>query len=150
MGKKRRVFEAGHRFDESVGPTAGVSYRMGSETEFTRRLESAGFRAWFVPAAIVEHMIRSFQMERQWVLARATRYGKGLCYRNADQLLASTKFQVLPGHQWRKIVETGLRLMLAKLFRKQEQAFHHSWMLRCKWGYFTELRRMRAASRDVQ
>jgi glycosyltransferase involved in cell wall biosynthesis len=149
MAVRARVFEAGHRFEESIGPMAGVSYRMGSETEFTRRMESAGFRAWFVPAAIVEHMIRSFQMERQWVLARATRYGKGLCYRNADELLSGARFQVLPRHQWRKIAETAVQLMIAKLFRRQEQAFHHSWTLRCKWGYFTELRRMRAASRGV-
>ena len=76
MAIRREIFQAGYRFEESIGPRPG-SYAMGSETELTRRLNAAGIRAWHVTDAVVEHMIRGFQMTEEWVLARAIRYGRG-------------------------------------------------------------------------
>ena len=51
---------------------------MGSETEFTVRLERAGHGAWFVADAVVEHMVRPEQMAEEWVLSRAYRHGRGI------------------------------------------------------------------------
>jgi glycosyltransferase involved in cell wall biosynthesis len=76
MAIRMEIFQAGYRFDETIGPRPG-SYAMGSETELTRRLNAAGIRAWHVRGAIVEHMIRSYQMAPEWLLARAVRYGRG-------------------------------------------------------------------------
>jgi glycosyltransferase involved in cell wall biosynthesis len=73
---RRAIFDAGHRFDEAIGPGPG-SYPMGSETALTRRLHAAGVRTFHVPDAVVEHLIRGFQMTPEWILGRAIRYGRG-------------------------------------------------------------------------
>lgn len=76
MALRREVFDAGFRYDETVGPNGGA-YAMGSETEMTRRLAAAGYRSWFCPAARVSHFIRARQLTQAWVLQRAFRFGRG-------------------------------------------------------------------------
>lgn len=41
MAIRRKMFDAEHRFDTSVGPK-GKNYVMGSETKFTSRLHKVG------------------------------------------------------------------------------------------------------------
>jgi hypothetical protein len=77
MAIRGAVLRAGHRFDTEVGPDGTAIYPMGSETEFTRRLERAGHRAWFAADAVVRHMVRPEQMKLEWVLGRAYRCGLG-------------------------------------------------------------------------
>ena len=78
MAVRRSVFEAGHRFSEAVGPDESRRlYAMGGETEFLRRLEAAGHLGWFVPEAVVGHIIRPEQLDEAWILQRAYRYGIG-------------------------------------------------------------------------
>ncbi len=144
MAVRARVFDAGHRFDEHIGPKSGGSYAMGSETEFTKRLEQAGYRARFVGGAAVEHMIRSFQMERHWVLARAERYGRSLCYR--ERLLGQPPPAMLfgvPRFRVRRLAEHCLRLVAATLLGRRQAAFDQSWGLRLEWGYMQECRKAR-------
>lgn len=144
MAVRAQLFDAGHRFDENIGPQSGTSYRMGSETEFTKRLEQQGCRAWFVSHAVVEHMIRSFQMEKSWVLARAVRYGRGLRYREQFQNLPRPAMLFgVPRYRVRSLLEHGLRLAAAKLLGKEKTAFHESWALHCEWGYLREAKETR-------
>jgi GT2 family glycosyltransferase len=77
MAIRGAVLRAGHRFDTEVGPDGTAIYPMGSETEFTRRLERNGHRAWFTADAVVRHMVRPEQMRLEWVLGRAYRCGLG-------------------------------------------------------------------------
>ena len=77
MAVRSNIFEMGYKFDETVGPN-GSNYAMGSETDLLLRLRQAGFKAWHSKNAIVKHMIRSSQMDRRWILARAIRYGRGI------------------------------------------------------------------------
>ena len=78
MAVRRRVFLAGFRFSESVGPDeTRHMYAMGSETEFLRRLEAAGYGGFFAPEAVVDHIIRPEQIDESWILKRAYRYGSG-------------------------------------------------------------------------
>jgi GT2 family glycosyltransferase len=77
MALRGALIRQGHRFDETVGPDGGVGYAMGSETEFTTRLERAGHRAWFAPEAVVTHVVRPEQLAEAWVLGRAYRHGRG-------------------------------------------------------------------------
>jgi hypothetical protein len=77
MAVRRRVFDAGHRFDERIGPDGTMAYAMGSETEFTLRLESLGFRSAHSPAPVVQHQIAAASMTQEWILRRAYRYGRG-------------------------------------------------------------------------
>jgi cellulose synthase/poly-beta-1,6-N-acetylglucosamine synthase-like glycosyltransferase len=77
MAIRGEVLRAGHRFDTDVGPDGTAVYPMGSETEFTRRLERAGYPAWFAKGAMVRHLVRPEQMQEAWVLGRAYRCGLG-------------------------------------------------------------------------
>lgn len=75
MMVRRTVFDAGHRFKEDIGPTKGM-YIMGSETEFTVRVVGLGHKTWFCPLAQVQHIIRTHQLNRDWIMKRAIRYGR--------------------------------------------------------------------------
>ena len=78
MAVRSGVFAAGHRFSETVGPDeTRRMYAMGGETEFLRRMEAAGCTGWFVPEAVVGHIIRPEQLDERWILQRAYRYGIG-------------------------------------------------------------------------
>ncbi|MBT8448006.1 MAG: glycosyltransferase, partial [Gammaproteobacteria bacterium] len=76
MAVRRTLFDAGHRFDEDVGPGPG-NYRMGSETEFTGRMQRLGHGCWHCVAPSVGHIILPAQMDVAWLLNRAYRIGRG-------------------------------------------------------------------------
>ena len=139
MAVRSRIFDEGHRFDEQIGPKSGTSYPMGSETDLTTRLERLGHKAWFVKGAIVRHMIRSFQMERSWVLARAIRYGRGMYRRDRLQKAPPPhKLFGVPRHLLREIPTHFLQATLARLLRDNERRFREEWELRYRWGYLLE------------
>ena len=77
FGIRRDLLEAHLPLPENIGPK-GKDYPMGSES-FLYPLADAGHRTCFVPAARVLHIIRPFQMEREWPLGRVYRYGRGYC-----------------------------------------------------------------------
>jgi glycosyltransferase involved in cell wall biosynthesis len=76
MAVRREVFDRGFRFDEGMGPQ-GRTYPMGGETSFTLRLSQAGYKGWFLPDIVVNHIIRPRQLEREWVRQRAFNFGRG-------------------------------------------------------------------------
>jgi glucosyl-dolichyl phosphate glucuronosyltransferase len=86
MAVRGKIFQAGYRFDESIGPNSSDrNYGMGSETEFCVRVErDAAAQAWFIPAAGVQHIVRDHQMTREFFAARAYRHGRGF----AQQLVS--------------------------------------------------------------
>lgn len=78
MAVRRRIFEAGARYDESIGPNGG-SYAMGSETRLNLEMFQSGHLPWFCPHARVHHIIRAHQVEPAWVVRRAYLFGRGKC-----------------------------------------------------------------------
>src|SRR5262249_9567770 len=70
MAVRQSVFESGHLFSVSIGPN-GKDYPMGSETEFVRRIVRSGFRCWYSPKIVVEHIIDEEHLKRSWILRRA-------------------------------------------------------------------------------
>lgn len=81
MAVRRAVFDRGFRFDEAVGPNgANRYYRMGSETEFARRVGRAGAAAWFARGPLVHHLVRPRQWSEQAFIDRAYRNGLGRAY----------------------------------------------------------------------
>jgi glycosyltransferase involved in cell wall biosynthesis len=128
MSHRRRIFELGYRFDPSVGPS-GTNYAMGSETDFNVRLGEAGFKAWFSPRAIVHHFVRSGQFDRDWILGRAVRFGRGMHRR---QLLRQMQVPPLifgvPRYLVRKIGVQWARYLLA-LPRGSRERFLARWEL---------------------
>jgi glycosyltransferase involved in cell wall biosynthesis len=110
MAVRRSVFAHGNRFDESIGPDGrNALSAMGSETEFTRRLTSAGHRARFVAEARVRHIIRPEQFEESWILARAYRNGLGTARTNPPALTEGRG--LVAGLTWRLL----LRLVVFRL-----------------------------------
>lgn len=76
MAVRRRVFQAGETFSESIGPK-GHNYAMGSEMDLILRLLHQGHQPVFLPNSLVHHIIRSEQMDREWLIKRAFRQGRG-------------------------------------------------------------------------
>lgn len=81
VGIRRAVFDAGHRYDTTIGPS-GRSYIMGSETEMVRRLRRAGYEPVFLPRSKVGHKVREEQYSVRWLLRRSVNYGRMLAFRN--------------------------------------------------------------------
>lgn len=80
MAVRGRVFEAGLRFNENIGPNGSKSYPMGSETEFCRRAGKAGHKAWFARAPQVQHIVRPHQLTTEFWLQRSYRFGRGQAF----------------------------------------------------------------------
>jgi glycosyltransferase involved in cell wall biosynthesis len=58
-----------HKFAEGI--------EMGTETEFTVRTEESGHRSWHFHASPVGHIIRPYQLKREWHAQRAYKHGRG-------------------------------------------------------------------------
>lgn len=108
MAFRRRVFDAGHRFDPAVGPQPG-NYRMGAETEFTERLGRLGYKAWFVPRAEVQHIIRPNQMDPNWIVRRAYRFGRDIYWKEREKAdnAGGAGFRTAPRHVPLALAEAG-------------------------------------------
>jgi glycosyltransferase involved in cell wall biosynthesis len=142
MAVRADVFQSGYRFDEAIGPQRSI-YAMGSESEFLRRLAKAGFKAWHCRDAVVEHIIRSFQMNKKWVLARAVRYGRGQ-YRLAAKELPSLPASLLgiPISLLLHMLAQGLRWGYAKVRADREKVFKTQWQLNFLIGKTIEARQL--------
>ncbi|MGB0748692.1 MAG: glycosyltransferase [Magnetospiraceae bacterium] len=142
MAVRRTVFDAGHRFDEAVGPAPG-QYRMGSETEFTRRLTQAGYKPWFSNAPRVGHIIRPWQMDRDWIIKRSARLGRGVCYRDSGQDPAKTPLLFgVPRWRLRGLLEEMGKWATSTLRADRTAAFAARLEIAFLMGYFAEVRAM--------
>ncbi|UGQ49225.1 glycosyltransferase [Massilia endophytica] len=146
MAIRGHLFAAGLRFDDSVGPAAG-SYPMGGETELTRRLAASGHRAWFCPEARVAHHIRQRQLNEDWILERARRYGRGQ-YRQAPHG-AFPELLGVPRWMFAKASAEAARWLGAVLRGDRKQRFLHRWELAYLRGYIGEAWRGGTAGKRV-
>jgi glycosyltransferase involved in cell wall biosynthesis len=139
---RQAVFAAGFNFDPAVGPK-GNNYPMGNEHEFNLRLIKAGYTAWHAKGAIVEHLIRASQMDRDWVLRRAVRSGRGF-YRIEVRTSLETVRPLfgVPRFIFREIAGQTLRVMRARLDRDENKFFSERWKLNFLIGQAEEARRM--------
>lgn len=140
MAVRRAVFEAGHRFDESIGPNGGV-YAMGSETELTCRLHRAGFLSWFCPAARVAHYIRPQQLSHAHTLERARRFGRGKFRQDAPGRFPEL-FGV-PRWMWSRGLLDLAGLARALLGGDADRLYRRRWELAYLRGYCEEAWRPR-------
>jgi len=150
MAVRAEVFAAGIRFDPSVGPN-GSSYAMGSETELVVRLARLGYRIRCVPDAEVEHFIRHYQLNRDWILRRATRFGRGQLRLAASQQTRPVPTWVgVPRHLFREVLQECLLAIKAALTFDAENAFRARWTLNFLWGQIMEARHLCLDSRDMR
>ena len=147
MAIRAEVFRRGFRFDESIGPRKG-SYAMGSETELTRRLTREGHRAWHTRRAVVEHIIRASQLTREWVLARAVRYGRGQYRLGANSGGRGPRGPIgVPAELLTGIVVQSGWVALTGLAGDAERLFRRRWGLNYLLGKAQEARALRREGR---
>jgi len=138
MAIRAHIFQSGIRFDTSIGPQ-GAAYAMGSETELTERLGRQGHKACHVSAAVVEHFIRKYQMEKSWVFRRAVRYGRGHFRRaRAEDPSVYPNFLGLPLRLAVKLVKPSFRIAAASLRSDDRKVFSARWDFHFLLGYVIE------------
>ena len=138
MAVRRAAFDAGHRFDTSVGPNGGA-YAMGSETELTRRLALAGYRVWHCGGARVAHHIRAHQINTSYVLKKAWRFGRGK-YRQ-DRPGMFPELLGLPRWMLSRYLLECARLVRDAARRDRDGVFRRRWEMAYLQGYFHEARK---------
>ncbi|MFZ4875782.1 glycosyltransferase [Janthinobacterium sp. Mn2066] len=135
MAIRRRMFELGARYDESIGPK-GASYAMGSETRLNLQMYQAGHLPWFCPQARVFHIIRAHQVEMAWVVRRAYLFGRGKCRLQVPEQTV----------EWLGVPRWMLGLyachlagsVLDCLRRDQQSLFQRRWEMASLRGFFHE------------
>jgi glycosyltransferase involved in cell wall biosynthesis len=139
MAVRAGIFRAGRCFDPAIGPDGTRRYAMGSETEFLLRIAREGARAWHVPGAVVEHLVRPPQMRLSWLLGRALRVGR--CQRRLQRVtppLPTGGFSML-GRLGRK----AAGVLVAALRLNRRRLFQAAWALAYTCGYVLEARGVR-------
>jgi len=143
MAIRAEVFNAGIRFDTSIGPR-GKNYPMGSETELVLRLDRLGHRTRHVQRAVVEHLIGQHQMNKSWVLGRATRYGRG------SFRMAQTPYPIgapycfgVPIRLVPKLFKKAVKTIIAWLSFDERAGFSSRWEFNYLLGHIIEARIMR-------
>ena len=148
MAIRSEIFEKGYRFDESIGPNGDPQYPMGSESELTRRLARAGFKAWHCPGAVVEHIIRPSQLTTRWMLQRAVRYGRGQYRLRRDLHAHGTAAMIgVPVRLLLQLVRQSLRVGHADLRRDEGVIFKQRWTLNYLIGQVKEANQLRRERR---
>jgi glycosyltransferase involved in cell wall biosynthesis len=136
MAVRSTVFKSGLKFETSIGPNGG-NYAMGSETEFTCRLAGLGYRSFYVRSAIVKHIIRRHQLNIDWILGRAFRFGRGSYCRENKIADLSNIAMIFGIPRWMLI--RVLKLWIANwaklIFETREQRFKIAWELQYLKGY---------------
>jgi L-malate glycosyltransferase len=143
MAIRAEVFKAGYHFNVAIGPR-GSNYPMGSETDLTMRLSHAGLKAWYTKQAVVEHIIRKSQMDRDWILGRALRFGRGQ-YRLwiRYQHNGAKAHLGIPRELIKQILKEGLFVGQAKLGGDREKLFQKRWEFNYLLGQAIEARLIR-------
>ena len=126
MAVRMRVFDAGYRFDETIGPSPSPNYTMGSETEFTSRLYRDGYRCWFSRAPCVGHMIPKEHLAHRWMFGRARRLGRAQA-RLGQRRAHVPKILGVPRWIFRRIVELPALYIWATVCRDPQGQFEARW-----------------------
>lgn len=140
MAIRSRVLEAGFRFNTDVGPR-GTDYAMGSESELILRLVASGFKCWHRKSAVVEHIIRDFQMKSEWILHRGRLAGRGL-HRRLEKTREPYPIQIfgVPAYLFWHAVKHGAAAARGKLRGDSAGGFEARWRLNRTLGQMTESR----------
>ena len=110
-----------------------------------------GHRCWHTRRATVEHIIRASQMTRDWILARAVRYGRGQ-YRLRSESSGASPPRLLgvpPRLLAGMAVQAGW-VALTKLAGGPEQRFQRRWSLNFLLGKAQEARALRGGQGSRQ
>ena len=85
-------------FNESIGPDGTDCYPMGSETEFTKRAYSLGFKCYSSNKFKVHHWVPQSSVTREWIFGRAVRLGSGVTLTGRKEFDYSYLLSISLGH----------------------------------------------------
>ncbi|MBI4003272.1 MAG: glycosyltransferase family 2 protein [Nitrospira defluvii] len=137
---RAHLFQAGCRFDVQIGP-CGTNYAMGSETQLIQTLYRNGHRIWHSSDLVVEHWVEADKLNREWILKRAQRFGRGQYRLEAEgQATTHPTWGGVPRYLFRQIPEQGCRVLWARLRGRARQIFEEEWKLMYAIGNFYEAR----------
>lgn len=142
---RRRALSAEIRFDARLG--AGDNEPMGEEVHLTERLRRQGCKTWWVAGAQVEHIIRLEQLNKRWMLHRASRFGRSEFWLNAEFRRETPRLAGMPRWLVRHALEQAARVAAACIRGSEEELFVARWNLRVMLAELGEARRLRG-SRD--
>lgn len=116
MACRSEVFDKGFLFDERIATDGTTSFPMGDETDLLVRAERAGFKAWFVKDAVIEHTIPASNIKPKWLIRRAFRQGRGwVCVFQQTGIENAPILFGCPRFLWRSLAEDGLAVLHAYL-----------------------------------
>ena len=150
MFVRKRVFDAGLRFNERVGPSAG-NYVMGGDTEFTVRAALKGYRSWYCPDAQLLHIIAPHQLEKRWLIGRAYKHGKSMYANNGKkdcegQVTSLMKIDIgFPRWMLRQAVEEMIGALRSRLVGDQAAEWRYWWGFYHLAGYMAQARSSRSS-----
>lgn len=143
MAYRRRIFEAGFRFNEQFGIRGcGTERIWGHEGELQRRLARNGSRGLYVPAAIVYHHIKKEEITEKAL--RRYYAGFGAC---EVRFGSPTKARLWFGasvKNWRKLSLNVLRYLTTRWTRPARIWLHAEIEMATTWGEICERRRQRS------
>ena len=133
MAIRRRVCSDGHQFNEAYGPRGNRYQLMGSETEFTRRVEKVGNACWFSNRIPVGHQILPVQFTPSWLATRARWFGATRAAR------AREPGDTYPSHALtgavRQLGHDGARWVLSWLNGDRTARYRAMWDINYQLGY---------------
>ena len=141
MAVRARIFESGIIFNETIGPASdNKNYVTGSETDFLKRAQNAGFTAYFSEKCRVDHIVRPWQLTQKWLNNRAFKGGKSTIEMQIGSNNIPVKVATFMGYpRWTisKTLKLRLKILIKHLtgFESNQQKYQMYWDLYATLGY---------------
>ncbi len=98
---------------ENVGPKSDSNnYPMGGDTVFSQSLGKQGYRAYHSRDVKVQHIIPAKYLDENWILGRATRFGRGMPYQRPAKF---ARHKCMLGYPVKPVIRWLWQYPLAKL-----------------------------------
>ena len=129
----RYLFDKGFKFNPEIGPNSTISkYIMGSETEFNERVARAGYKAVFLPRAVVYHQIRVDQISKNFLCRRAFMAGREQAFGLPNPKVST--IIGIPRYLFRMYLEGHLKYAFASIKKEpissRLELLFHLWFIR--------------------
>jgi hypothetical protein len=133
MAVRKSIFDKGILFNEDIGPNgSNENYPMGSETEFCKRAELNGHKAFFNSESKVMHIIRDHQVKPEFWFSRAYKHGLGFGMQeklesNAPYSLIKKILITLKGVYKTVKHKTNSLLYFSNQLKRNQEIWQYNW-----------------------
>lgn len=140
---RTRILPATYTVDAlDVGPDAKRrQYAMGGDTAFAMNLEKLGHKALHSRAPAVKHIIPKAYVDRDWILKRAERFGKGAVHFYPRRYVSKPQILGIPASLILRLAASFVAATGASLLPRNRKAWDILWTYRMRKGATEELYR---------